>query len=143
MSEVLRKITISSLQDKELTDKEMGLKIYFSKLPDNVKEELIKKHEVELSKKIKEQFPFFKEDMTVNDFVFQLFGYYFKEFEEKWKEYFYIALLAIVFFVLKGLFGLFYWFISLVAFLIYKMLIVVGFAYETTEMRSRKYVVLN
>ncbi len=58
---------------------------------------------------------------------------------------FFLALAAVVlvFFTLKGFIALFYWLIILLAFILFKFLIVVDFAYVNLETRSREFVMLN
>lgn len=53
-----------------------------------------------------------------------------------------VLIAAAVFFVLKGFVALFYWLIAFIAFVIFKIAIVTGFAATTVESRSREFVLL-
>jgi len=54
-----------------------------------------------------------------------------------------IAIAVLFFFILKGLFSLFYWLIALLSFLFFKFLIVVGFAYLSAEDRTREFALFS
>ena len=49
----------------------------------------------------------------------------------------------LLFFALKGFAALFYWLVILFAFVVFKFLVVIGFAYVNLETRSREYIMLS
>lgn len=78
----------------------------------------------------------------VKDVLFSVVSEKIKAFSEKTRSYFGIIVAVTVFSILKGFFVLLGPLIRLVAFLVYKLLMVFGFAYVSIETRSREFILL-
>jgi hypothetical protein len=82
-------------------------------------------------------------DLSMKKAIFLAIKKYIENSAESMGVLFHVIVLAIVFFTLKGIFSLIHWFISFLAFVIYKFLVAVGFAYINLENRSREFVLLS
>jgi hypothetical protein len=80
---------------------------------------------------------------TMSEAIFAVFSGWFKTIDEKTVGTLPAMFAIAAFFAAKGIFALFYWLGSLIAFLIYKFLIVTGFAHTSLETRRREFVVLS
>lgn len=81
-------------------------------------------------------------DKLVKDVLFTLVQQKINNFSEKTKNYFGLIVILIFFSTGKGFFGVFSWLIRFGAFLLYKILLVLGFAYVSVETRSREFILL-
>lgn len=79
----------------------------------------------------------------VKDILFSLVKQKVESFSEKTRNYFGLIVILIFFSTFKGIFGVFGWFIRFCAFLLYKILLILGFAYVSVESRSREFILLS
>ena len=79
----------------------------------------------------------------VKDVLFSLVKQKVENFSEKTRSYFGLIVILIFFSTFKGIFGAFGWFIRFCAFLLYKILLILGFAYISVESRSREFILLS
>lgn len=117
--------------------------VYFSDIPQDIQKKIIDSSSLEIEKKLKESFDFFNPQMTVIDFVYRIVKKYFGYVESYFGFYTNIGIAALVFVLLKTSFVFISWFVELIAFLIFKMLIIMGFGYVTLETKTREFVVLS
>lgn len=85
----------------------------------------------------------FSPDAPIKNAVFLAIKKYIQNNSEKMGSLFPIIVVIIAFFTFKGIFSLIHWLISLIAFLVYKFLVAVGFAYINLESRSREFILLS
>ena len=85
----------------------------------------------------------FSPDASIKSAVFLATKKYIQTNSEKMGSLFPIIIMIVAFFSFKGIFSLIHWLISLIAFLIYKFLVAVGFAYVNLESRSREFILLS
>jgi len=85
----------------------------------------------------------FSPDTSIKNAVFLATKKYIQSSSEKMGSLFPIIIMIIAFFSFKGIFSLIHWLISFIAFLIYKFLVAVGFAYINLESRSREFILLS
>ncbi len=85
----------------------------------------------------------FSPNTLIKESIFLATKKYIQNSSEKMGSLFSIIVIIIAFFTFKGVFSLIHWLISLIAFLIYKFLVVVGFAYINLESRSREFILLS
>lgn len=143
MGEIVRSVLISKLKEKgPFIEEKNGNKLYFSQLPEEMQKLILEKSLAETEKQMKAKFSFFSYQMSLKEFLLGVVSEYFSLLKNKWGSYFYIGLIVITFVVLRGVFALFYWLVGLLAFLLLKMLVILGFAYETLETRTRKFVIV-
>ncbi len=79
---------------------------------------------------------------SISHAVFKAAKTYFGNLPENFKPIFGIIIAFSFFSIMKGFAILFYWLIEIIAFLIYKILLVSGFAYVTMESRTREFILL-
>lgn len=115
----------------------------FSRLSEKQKERVI----VEAGEKVREamegSFGPFPKDEEVRSAVFSVLKSSVISIQEKTGNAFPIFAIALIFFIIKGMFALFHWLIVGISFLVYKFLIVTGFAYTNLENRSREFILLS
>ncbi len=115
----------------------------FQSLPKQDQERLIDQATDQLQNKVIDQFGNVDPNEKVTDFAYDLIQRYFATLTKSspWI----LPALAILFFfcAMKGILVFLYWFIALLAFLVFKMLVVFGFAYMNLETRSREFILLS
>ncbi len=117
--------------------------VSFSQLSPKQQDELLSSATQSLEQTFAERFGTFDPNENMLQFADNLVTFYFNNFLGRTSWLTPVIVAAAVFFLFKGIVALFYWLIALVAFIIYKILIVLGFAYTNIESRSREFVLLS
>jgi len=118
--------------------------VEFKTLTDEMKKQII----VDAGEKVRMAFEEksaspFSPDTSMKSAIFLATKKYVQSNSEKMGNLFPAIVLLVAFFTFKGIFSLIHWLISLIAFLIYKFLVAVGFAYINLESRSREFILLS
>ncbi len=82
-------------------------------------------------------------DAFLKDVLYNFFEAKVKSFSDKANDYFGLIVALAVFLILKGFFIAFGWLIRFFAFLVYRFLLLVGFAYVSVETRNREFILLS
>ncbi len=82
-------------------------------------------------------------DMLMKDVFFEFMKVKVAGFSKETRGYFDILVAVMVFFFLKGTFMILGCFIRFIAFVIYKLLLALGFAYVSVETRNREFILLS
>ncbi len=115
----------------------------FRNLPEKEKSRMINEVADKLRISVEEKYGYFDDSQTMSDGIFAVLLRWFVTMNEKTAGTLPAIFAIMAFFAIKGVFALFYWLPSLLAFLIYKFLIVTGFAHTSLETRRREFVVLS
>lgn len=81
-------------------------------------------------------------EMLLKDALFNVLSERIAAFSEKTKSYFGVLVALLFFSLAKAFFAVFGVFIRFIAFLVYKLLFVLGFAYMSVETRNREFILL-
>ncbi|MFA6407173.1 MAG: hypothetical protein WCV80_00505 [Candidatus Paceibacterota bacterium] len=145
VKEFLREITIMQIA-KLPPDAIPGITLDVQKgldqLQPEVKEKIIARFSEELKKTLETKIGPLDANMKVRDVAYTYVDEYVTKMPPGTKTIFSIGAAVLLFFSLKGIAVLFYWFINMWAFLMYKFLIAADFALLTFETRNREFVVL-
>lgn len=120
----------------------INLKTGISELPFDVRERIVNQFSGEIRKTVEQKTGPLNSKVSVRDEVFRLISDYVGKFSDATKSLISIGLAILFFFTLKGFAFLLYWFVDLIAFLIYKLLIAANFAAVNYEMQNREFVIL-
>lgn len=82
-------------------------------------------------------------DRPANEEVFRIVKDYVEGFSPTTQSVVNVALAALFFFSARGIAFFLYWLPEVIAFVIFKLLLVVGFAYVSLESRSREFIMLS
>jgi hypothetical protein len=115
----------------------------FKNIPKQYQEKYIDDAADQLEKAFKSRFGNVNPNAKVSDFVYGLVDRYLAGLLESSPWALPAAVMLLFLFFLKGIFVLLYWFFILIAFLVFKMLIVFGSAYLGAETRSREFTLLS
>lgn len=95
-----------------------------------------------LRKKVEEKVGTLNPDAKVSDVLFQYIKDWIATLSSNMKLIFGIGITVLLFFSVKSVMFLLYWLINLIAFLVFKLLIVANFAVPGSETRTREFVLL-
>ena len=113
-----------------------------SEIPVKVKDQIIDSFSAQLRKTVEDKVgPLNPKESVLNE-VYRVIVQYLSGFSEMMKKLMSVGVAVLLFFLLKGFGFLVYWFVDLVAFLIYKLLIAANFATVNYETRNREFVIL-
>lgn len=116
----------------------------FSILTDDMKREVVEGAGNTIRGVFEEKMNFsFSPSDPISKSIFLSVKNFFRMNYEKLGNAFAVLVLAVIFFAIKGIFSLIHWFISFLAFVVYKFLIAIGFAYVNIETKSREFVLLS
>ncbi len=115
----------------------------FRALPKRDQEKLITQATDQLQSIMISKFGNVGPNEKITDFAYALASKYFSDSLKNSAWILPLAVTLIFFFALKGIFALFYWLFILLAFLVFKLLVLFGFAYFNLETRSREFVLLS
>ncbi|MEK7086759.1 MAG: hypothetical protein AAB935_00685, partial [Patescibacteria group bacterium] len=79
---------------------------------------------------------------TLNKAIFLGIKNYIKNFPPNFTAVFGIVTALVFFAILKSVAVLFYWLVEIVALIVFKILLISGFAYISIENRSREFILL-
>ena len=114
----------------------------FRSLPQKDQNKFIDQATDQLLEVLKKQFVDLNPVQGTADFAYDIVAKYFNSFNSSsW--ILPLAVSFIFFFTVKSAFFLLYWFVALLAFIIFKILVVFGFAYFNLETRSREFTLLS
>lgn len=82
-------------------------------------------------------------DALLKDVLYSFLTNKIENFSDRTSDYFGIVVASFIFFSLKGIFMSVGWFIRFITFLIYRLLLVFGFAYVSVETRNREFILLS
>ncbi|MCP6719868.1 MAG: hypothetical protein KJI72_00895 [Patescibacteria group bacterium] len=117
--------------------------INFQRLPPPEKAEAVRRFSLELKKELEKVVGPLNASAPVTGEVFRITKDYFNGLSAALKSALSLALALAFFFGVKGIAVLLYWFIELVAFVLFKFLLISGFAHITLENRGREFVMLS
>lgn len=115
----------------------------FGTMPEKEKQKLISEAATKVRYTMEKSFGAFPVHEPVRESIFNIARDWVNRMNEKFGGVFPALLIAALSFSAKGVFSLFHWCISLLAFLSYKFLVVTGFAYTNLESRSREFILLS
>ncbi|MBI5732921.1 hypothetical protein HY967_03110 [Candidatus Jorgensenbacteria bacterium] len=115
----------------------------FNQLPEEAKTKLIEEVTVRLRSSLESIVGPLKGDDQVVDVAYRFIKNYAVHMPEGVRSYIGFAVAVLAFFAIKGIAVLFYWFINAVAFMLFKFLLVLNFAYVSLETRSREFIMLS
>lgn len=115
----------------------------FKTLPPEAKKQLIERTALELEKVIENYTGPIDSAKQTRILIYELIKKYVGSLSASSRFLLSLGAVAVVFFTMKGLAALFYWLIIFVAFVVFKFLIVIGFAYVSLESRSREFILLS
>lgn len=111
-------------------------------LPPDVQKKIMNTLSEELKKKTEEKVGTLNSNAKVNDVLYQYIKDWVVSLSSNMKMWFGIGLTILLFFSVKGVMFFLYWLINLIAFLIFKLLVVANFAVPGHEARTREFVLL-
>jgi len=114
----------------------------FDRLLPAVKEKVFNEAFIEFKKNLEKDLGPIEGTKPVSEILFSVVKGYLDNLSENGKLIFAVGFSLFLFFVIKGIAFFFYWLIELMAFVLFKFLIVVGFAYISLENKSREFVIL-
>ncbi len=115
----------------------------FRALPEREQGKLIDQAVIQLENVMADRFGSFNPNEKVSDFAYGLVSKYFASSASASPWILPAIAIFIFFFASKGILVLFHWLFALLAFLVFKLLILVNFAYYNLETRSREFILLS
>jgi len=112
-------------------------------LPPLVKRDLIQGGVEQLKMAAEGAIGFLDWDKPVKEIIYGLIKGYFLRVPENLKPVLNVSTAVLVFFTLKGTAFFLYWLVEFIAFVIFKLLIILGFAYINLQSRSREFIMLS
>lgn len=122
---------------------EFAERIDFNALPEPIRAKIIREAAGRIKTSLEEVIGPLPEEQQVKDIIFSIVAKYVADFSANMGWLFSVIVVAAAFFTLRGIFSLFKWLISLIAFILFKFLVITGFAYTNLETRSREFVLLS
>lgn len=116
--------------------------INFDRLPEQEKIRFIKELSKTVEENLKKIIGPFDAKQTISQVAYASMKSYFEKFSSQTKTFAGITLALILLFIFKGIYALFYWLIYFISFIIFKFLLVVGFARKSLETTSREFIIL-
>lgn len=113
-----------------------------SEIPLEAREKIVTQFSGELQKTVEQKTGPLNAKASVRNEVFRLIANYLGKLPDAMQTLVSVGMAILLFFSLKGIAFLFYWFVDLIAFLVYKLLIAADFAVVTYETRNREFVIL-
>lgn len=120
-----------------------SIQIDFNALPPQVRAKIIREAAAQIRISLEKVAGPLPDGEMVKDIIFSIIKKYVVDFSIKTSWLFGILVVVAVFFTLKGILSLLKWLIILIAFVLFKFLIITGFAYTNLETRSREFVLLS
>lgn len=117
--------------------------IEFQRLPPKEQERIIGEISLEFEKQAEKIAGPLNASATVKDEVFRVIKDYVEEMPAATKSVLSVGLAVLFFFSARGIAFLFYWLPEFIAFIIFKIFLVTGFAYVSLESRSREFIMLS
>ena len=117
--------------------------IDFQSLSPPEKAEVVKQFSLGLKKELEKIVGPLNVNEPVKGEVFKIVKNYFSGLSDALKSALGLVLALVFFFSIKGMASLLYWFIELVAFVLFKFLLITGFARISLENRGREFVILS
>jgi hypothetical protein len=146
MDDFLKEVAETQLKRIKLTISERSEQNFegdFANLPPELKKQAIEKASLALKENLEKTFGPLDSKKEVRIIIYEIIKKYFENLRKQFKLLWDIGIVIIFFFTLKGLAALFNWLIIFIAFVLYKLAIVTGFAYVTLESRSREFILLS
>lgn len=134
---------IASIPMSELGAITGGAATNFSVLPAAMKERVVGEAAAKLRQAFENTYGAIRENEPMKDVLFRLAERSIGDISASMGPAFSVSVTVLLFFALRGIFSLALWFILFLAFLVYKFLVVTGFAYIAVESRSREFVMLS
>lgn len=134
---------IASIPTSELSNINEGKTLSFNSLPPAVKDRLIAEAATRVQQAFESKYGKINSGETMKDVFFRLAEYYAGQASASMGTAFGVSIAVLLFFILRGFFSLVLWLLALLSFLVYKFLIITGFAYVSVESRSREFVILS
>lgn len=137
------KSEIATISTSELSNIMGGAALNFSALPAPTKEKLINEAAAKVQEAFAAKYGSVSSDEPMRDTLYRIVTRYAGDISTNMGPAFAVAVTALIFFTLRGFFSLILWLIGLLAFLVYKFLVITGFAYVSIESRSREFIILS
>lgn len=115
----------------------------FDRLLPAVQTQLLETVSQQLTASLQARVGLFDAEKSLSDNFFNLTTQYLDNSSKNYKLIFSIALSLLIFLVLKGITSLLSWLVELVAFIIFKFLLILNFAYISLESRSQEHITLS
>ncbi|MDI6734141.1 MAG: hypothetical protein QMD50_01440 [Patescibacteria group bacterium] len=124
-------------------DKSGDLKVNFDQLPEAAQKIMIEEAAKGIKGYLGKTLSSFNVKDSLSDVVYRFLKNYAERLSATSKSMVGIVISLLIFFALKGIAALFYWFIELIGYLIFKFVLVTNFAHINLETRSREFVILS
>jgi len=142
---------LDALAESELRRLEPGaldsgvsdIAIDFQRLPKDAQQRAVETASAALAKELQKFVGAFQTTEKIEDVVFRFAKNYVTGLSPSVQSSLRFIAAILFFFTLKGVALLLYWFIGLIGFIIFKFLLISGFAYITVESRGREFVMLS
>ncbi len=145
MGDLIKSIALQKLESSKITiqDQNQSVSVAYASLPPDYQAKVLNDVIGGINGGLQSQFSFFNSNQTVGAFVYGVANEYFAKFSSFLGPYASILIIAALFFLAKGTLAVFYWLIESLAFVLFKVLIVFGFAYVNLETRTREFLLLS
>ncbi len=145
MGDLIKSIALQKLESSKITvqDQNRSVQVTYASLPPDYQAKVLNDVISGINGGLQSQFSFFNSNQTVGAFVFGVANEYFAKFSSFLGPYASILVIAVLFFLAKGTLAVFYWLIEFLAFVLFKILVVFGFAYVNLETRTREFLLLS
>ncbi len=145
MGDLIKSIALQKLESSKITiqDQNRNVSVTYASLPPDYQAKVLNDVISGINGGLQSQFSFFNSNQTVGAFVYGVVNEYFARFSSFLGPYASILIVAALFFLAKGTLAVFYWLIEFLAFVLFKVLIVFGFAYVNLETRTREFLLLS
>jgi hypothetical protein len=120
-----------------------GTETQFRYLPPKDQEKIVAQFSAQLEKVFRERFGDFNSSDKISDIAYSVIATYAARLNADSPWLIPLSTSILFFLFIKGIFALIYWLITLIAFLLFKLLIAFGFAHLSSEQRSREFVMLS
>ena len=115
----------------------------FRSLPKLDQQNLVQKAASQIFGVFESRFGKMDPNEKITDFAYVLAGKYASDSLTNYTWVLPLAVVVVFFTAVKGVLVLFYWFFALLAYLVFKLLVLFGFAYFNLETRSREFILLS
>lgn len=145
MGDLIKNLALAKLQESKITiqDQNQTVEVSYASLPPDYQAKVLNNAIDGMQSALHAKFSSFNSGETVGQFAYAVASEYFGKFNAFLGGFMPILIIVALFFTAKGFLALFYWLIDLIAFLIFKALIVFGFAYVNLETRMREFLLLS
>ncbi len=145
MGDLIKSLALAKVQESKITvqDQNQSVSVAYGSLPPDYQAKVLNTVIGEMQSALQAKFSSFSSGETVGQFTYAVASDYFAKFSSFTGPFASILVVAILFFLAKGTLALFYWLIEFIAYVIFKALIVFGFAYVNLETRTREFLLLS